>query len=128
VAVVQRGAEVLIGKRALAARFGGLWEFPGGKVAPGETPQEAAARECREETGLGVRIGAPYLEVEYQDEQGPLRLHFFAAAAVDAAQAPRAPFRWVALSDLADYAFPPANAALIRLLVGGSEGAAGGRP
>ena len=60
VAVVQHAGTVLIGRRAPEAPLGGLWEFPGGKVGPDETPGEAAARECREETGLAVRIGRPY--------------------------------------------------------------------
>jgi mutator protein MutT len=76
VAVVQQKDKVLIGKRALEERFGGLWEFPGGKVASGETPQEAAARECREETGLRVRIGAPYLESVFKTGDGPKRGDF----------------------------------------------------
>jgi mutator protein MutT len=117
VAVVEHAGRVLIGQRPAAGPLGGLWEFPGGKVELGETPQEAAVRECREETGLAVRVGDPLLEVVHAHEHGQVRLHFFSATAVDPAQPPRGPFRWVARIDLPGYAFPPANAKLLELLL-----------
>lgn len=50
IAVVQRGEQFLIGQRPLGVALAGLWEFPGGKVLPGESPEAAAVRECQEET------------------------------------------------------------------------------
>lgn len=117
VAVVEHAGRVLIGRRAAAGPLGGLWEFPGGKVEPPETPREAAARECREETGLTVRVGDLLLELGYSYEHGPVRLHFFSATPVDPAQPPLEPFRWVPLKDLAAYSFPPANAKVLGLLL-----------
>jgi 8-oxo-dGTP diphosphatase len=124
VAVVEHAGRVLIGKRPPGGPLGGFWEFPGGKVAPGETLQEAAARECREETGLIVSIGEPYLEVVHSYDHGRVRLCFFAAAPLNPVQAPAGAFRWVPVSDLADYTFPLANATLLELLLGAEGGAA----
>jgi 8-oxo-dGTP diphosphatase len=72
-ALVFRDGRVLAQMRPLHKARGGLWEFPGGKVEPGETDEEALVRECREELGIRVRVGPrvwqtvhayPDLEVE----------------------------------------------------------------
>jgi len=72
-AVVRRGAAILVSRRHASAERGGQWEFPGGKVEPGETEPEALRREIAEELGCAVEVGAlvvrhthryPDLEVE----------------------------------------------------------------
>lgn len=72
-AVIRRGAVVLVTRRKEDAERGGLWEFPGGKVEPGESEPVALAREIQEELGCGLEIGPfiarnvhryPDLEVE----------------------------------------------------------------
>ena len=58
-AIIKDGGKYLVGQRAAHKTQGGLWEFIGGKIEPGETPEEALARECREELALeieGARI------------------------------------------------------------------------
>jgi 8-oxo-dGTP diphosphatase len=118
VAVVEHDGSFLIGRRPEGVALAGLWEFPGGKVRPGETPQDAAARECLEETGLAVEIGAAYPHVLHRYDHGLLQLNFFAAVPIDPDQQPAEPFRWVARDRLGNYEFPPANEALLRQLVG----------
>ena len=118
VAVVEHDGRFLVGRRPDGVALAGLWEFPGGKVRPAETPQQAAVRECLEETGLAVRIGSAYPQVLYRYEHGLLRLDFFVATPIDPDQQPSEPFRWVAREELGDYEFPPANETLIRQLVG----------
>ena len=56
VAVVEHDGRYLVGQRPAHVPLGGFWEFPGGKVERGETPEAAAIRECLEETGLTVHI------------------------------------------------------------------------
>ncbi len=116
VAVVQRADQVLVGCRPEGTPLAGLWEFPGGKVQPHETPEQAAVRECREETNLEVRLVGPVREVLYEYPHGPVRVYFFAATPVEPARAPAAPFRWVPIGELADYRFPPANAPIVEEL------------
>lgn len=116
IAVVEHEGRFLIGLRPPGAPLAGLWEFAGGKVEPGETPQMAAARECLEETGLAVEVGEPLPEVVHQYDHGKLRLHFFRCRPVAPQHAPAARFRWVAECDLTQYEFPAANAALTKFL------------
>ena len=123
IAVVSHDGCYLIGLRAAGAPLAGLWEFPGGKVRPGESPADAAVRECREETGLSVVAETSCAVIEHDYEHGHLRLHFWrCSAAPDAALADAPPrFRWVRAAELPNYEFPPANAPIIDLLIARPE-------
>ncbi len=57
---------VLLARRTQGRDLAGLWEFPGGKVDPGETPEQALARELHEELGIDADIGAPLISVPQQ--------------------------------------------------------------
>ncbi len=116
VAVVLCEGRALIGQRPTGVPLAGLWEFPGGKVLPGESPADAAARECREETGLAIRVDGLLCEVAHDYPYARLRLHFFTATPLKSDLSPTPPFRWVELARLADYPFPPANAEAIEKL------------
>jgi mutator protein MutT len=122
IAVVRHGDRYLIGQRREEVALAGLWEFPGGKVHPGETPAEAAARECFEETGLQVDVGEPYSQVVHRYDHDRLHLHFFASTPRDPAAAPKKPFRWVSAAELSRYEFPAANQALVARLIAGTAG------
>lgn len=117
VAVVREAGWVLIGQRPPGVPLAGFWEFPGGRVCPGETLEEAARRECREETGLDVRIGMPYRSIVHAYEHGLVELHFFAATPSEPGQVPSPPYRWVPLSELDKYRFPLANAGMLAQLL-----------
>ena len=119
VAVVEREGRYLIGLRPAGAELAGYWEFPGGKVRAGESPADAARRECREETGLAVRVIGNYATVEHDYPHGRLRLHFFACIPVGSggpSQETPERFRWVTAAELGGYRFPPANEVVLRLL------------
>lgn len=117
VAVVRQDDRLLIGKRAAGGPLADYWEFPGGKVRAGEDPATAAARECREETGLDVRVGPLLAEVEHTYPHGRLRLHFFLCAPADPARPPADRFVWVRCGELDRYEFPPANRQVIDRLM-----------
>ena len=76
-AIVRRGTAVLLVQRATAPNAG-LWAIPGGKVQPGETLQQAAEREIKEETGVLIRAGEPIFcfDVIERDGHGELRYHY----------------------------------------------------
>ena len=78
IAVVERDGQFLIGLRPEGESLAGYWEFPGGKVTAGETAEDAARRECLEETGLEVRIVGTYPAIAYDYPHASVQLHFFA--------------------------------------------------
>ncbi|MGJ4728397.1 Nudix family hydrolase [Luteimonas sp. SDU101] len=65
---------VLLARRSAGRELAGLWEFPGGKVEPGEAPEAALARELAEELGIEVDVGAPLMVVPHQTPSRLLRL------------------------------------------------------
>lgn len=69
--------EFLLGQRAPDTFYPGYWEFPGGKVEPGETPHQALIRELEEELGITVTRADPWLRREHVYEHAHVRLHFF---------------------------------------------------
>jgi 8-oxo-dGTP diphosphatase len=77
-AVIEREGLVLIGQRRPGKWHGLKWEFPGGKVEPGETPAAALARELQEELGISAQIGGLIADYEYRyPERAAIRLIFF---------------------------------------------------
>jgi mutator protein MutT len=118
VAVVEWEGRFLVGRRPPGVALGGLWEFPGGKIEPGETPEQAAVRECGEETGIVVRVVASYPEHTQQYDHGCVRLHFLACCPVESDAMPRLPFAWVERHQLKELEFPAGNAALVEKLCG----------
>ena len=118
IAVVRHRDRYLIGRRGTQGPLPGLWEFPGGKVRSGETPADAAVRECREETGLEVAARRLLSEVTHTYPHGQLRLFFFECELRDEPTPPSGSFRWVPAAELASYEFPAANRAIIAQLVG----------
>lgn len=108
---------VLIGRRPAGVRLGGLWEFPGGKLEPGESPDACVRRELAEEVGLAVRIDRPLSPVLQRDSDLTLELRPFLCRPVDRHAVPRGrgveELRWVMPAELRDYRFPAANAPLL---------------
>lgn len=77
VGVLQRGdGAVLLNARPEGKPYAGWWEFPGGKVEPGEGPHEALAREMAEELGLELRSSRPWFVLEAHYPHAHVRLHF----------------------------------------------------
>jgi 8-oxo-dGTP diphosphatase len=78
-AVIERDGRVLICQRKTGSRHALQWEFPGGKVEPGETHRDALARELREELQIEAVIGEELGRYDVRDADGPaIRLVFFA--------------------------------------------------
>jgi 8-oxo-dGTP diphosphatase len=119
IAVVELDGCFLVGQRPPAAPLAGLWEFPGGKLEPGETPEQAAVRECLEETGILVEPLFRYPPKTHSYDHGEVELQFIACRPTDAqAVSPRPPFRWIARGELHRSEFPAGNRALLDVLSG----------
>lgn len=124
IAVVEHEGRFLIGQRPEGSALAGLWEFPGGKIEPGESPEQAAIRECREETGLAVEALCRYPEHVQQYEHDEVRLSFIACRPrAELPTEPIDPYRWVARSELGAYEFPEGNRMLLNLLTCGNSSA-----
>jgi 8-oxo-dGTP diphosphatase len=116
-AVVERGDEVFVTRRPPGTHLSGLWEFPGGKVQPGESREAALAREIREELDVGIEVGALVFDATHAYDDRSVRLFFYACRLIGT---PRAvlgqEMRWAARQALGDLSFPPADAELVRRL------------
>ncbi|MGJ0483461.1 MAG: Nudix family hydrolase [Methylomicrobium sp.] len=110
---VIKGADgkILIARRDESLHQGGLWEFPGGKIEAGETPEQALFRELKEELDIEALSAAPLITVHhcYPDLAVTLRVflvdHFSGTAKGCLGQ----PIRWTAPNELERFAFPAAN-------------------
>jgi mutator protein MutT len=114
-AVICRDGKILITRRLDTAHLPGLWEFPGGKVEPGETLKAALMREIREELGLSIIVFDQCLSIEHEYPRKSVKLHFFNCAIV--AGEPRsiqvADLSWVTPPELTTYSFPEADREII---------------
>ncbi len=116
-AVIEADGRYLITRR-VRGHLEGFWEFPGGKVRPGETLPECLRREVREELGIEVSVGEKLETVTWRSPNRTLVLHFFRCGLAGGEIAPQEgqAFAWVAPEELERYQFPPADASLIRRL------------
>jgi 8-oxo-dGTP diphosphatase len=116
IAVVEQDNRFLVGRRPANVPLAGLWEFPGGKVEPGETPEQTAARECEEESGVAVEIIERYVVRDYDYAHAKVKLHFFSCRPIDPIEKPHGSFGWVERDELRNLQFPDANRPLIEHL------------
>lgn len=81
--ILRPDGRVLLAQRPSGKPYEGYWEFPGGKLEPGEGPAQALARELREELGLDVRRSAPWIVQSFEYPHAHVELHFFRVFAWD---------------------------------------------
>lgn len=98
---------------------GGLWEFVGGKVEPGETKQQALIRECREELGITVSVGDLFLELTHCYPDLTIHLTVFHTAIADGEPQllEHQDLRWVTAEEAAEMPFCPADETIVRRLL-----------
>ena len=113
----QRG-EFLVTRRAAHQHQGDKWEFPGGKVEPGEGREAALARELDEELGIVPRRARPLIQVAHAYSDKRVFLDVWLVEAFDGEPRPREgqPMRWVSASALSTLHFPAANLPILRAL------------
>ena len=111
-AVIQRGDKYLITQRREDASLPLLWEFPGGRVEPGETDATALAREFSERLGAEVQVGKPVAFRRHDYEGYAVELVLYEATLVSSEdlEAKRVKdYRWVHMDQFSEYPFPPAD-------------------
>ena len=120
-AVIERDGRLLISRRLKGTHLAGLWEFPGGKCEPDETPPACLARELQEELGVSCIVGAELLVTEHPYADRTVRLHFYRTQiAGDPQPLIGQELRWIPRADLATLPFPDADRDLIALLTSGA--------
>jgi 8-oxo-dGTP diphosphatase len=114
--VIERG-RVLLTQRKSGTHLAGAWEFPGGKVEPGEDPRDALARELREEIAVDVAVGELVEVTFHRYPTKSVLLLFYIAARAEGSPEPVAvdvaAVRWAGVDELKDELFPPADVAVL---------------
>ncbi len=120
VALIDRDGRVLLAQRPQGKSMAGLWEFPGGKVEPGETPEAALIRELHEELGIDTWQSclAPLTFASHSYDDFHLLMPVFACRKWNGVAHPREgqALKWVYAADLRNYDMPPADKPLIPVL------------
>lgn len=120
VALIDVDNRVLLAQRPEGKSMAGLWEFPGGKVEPGETPEAALIRELNEELGIGTWQSclAPLTFASHSYEEFHLLMPLFVCRKWEGQVVAREgqKLQWVRPANLRDYPMPPADVPLIPIL------------
>ena len=115
-ALIWREEKFMICQRPAHKARGLLWEFVGGKVEAGETPQEALIRECREEIDVLLSVGDVFMDVthEYPDLDVHLTLFHATIASGEPKKLEHNDIRWITPQEIPDYDFCPADVEILQ--------------
>ncbi|WP_339113949.1 8-oxo-dGTP diphosphatase MutT [Thioclava sp. GXIMD2076] len=120
VALIDADGRVLLAQRPEGKSMAGLWEFPGGKVEPGETPEACLIRELKEELGIDTWASclAPLTFASHSYDDFHLLMPLFACRKWEGIPSPREgqTLEWAQAKDLTTYPMPPADIPLIPML------------
>lgn len=116
--LIFREGRLLIAQRHADSHLGGLWEFPGGKREPGETFEQALARELHEELGVRVEVGDLVEEVTHSYPAKTVRLRFYVCRLLEGEPSAIGcnDLRWISRKQLSAFPFPEADAHLLKQL------------
>jgi mutator mutT protein len=119
-ALIDPDGRVLIAQRPAGKSMGGLWEFPGGKVEPGERPEEALIRELSEELGIAVKEPclAPFSFASHAYPDFHLLMPLYVCRRWEGVPQTKEhlALKWVRPKELKDYPMPPADLPLVPML------------
>jgi A/G-specific adenine glycosylase len=121
-AVIQRNGKTYIQQRPQKGLMGGLWEFPGGKLEKGESPEDCLLREIKEELGIQIKIKKKILTIKHSYTQFRVTLHVFTCdlkqGRIRATSCDQ--WKWVSLEKINQYPFPAANVKILKYLAADS--------
>lgn len=117
-AIIENDGKILAARRKKDSHLGGYWEFPGGKIEHGETPEECLARELKEELNINVSVGQKLGEntYEYPDRTIKLILYFVEGDFEDIHSDDHQELRWLSIQELDSVAWAPADFPLLEKL------------
>jgi A/G-specific adenine glycosylase len=109
---------ILIDRRKQEGLLGGLWEFPGGKIEPGESVEECVSREIKEELGIEIAVGDRLITIEHAYTHFKVTLNVFNCKHLSGEPQPIEcdEVKWVTLDEIDQYPFPKANSQIIEAL------------
>jgi mutator protein MutT len=117
-AVIEREGRFLVARRLNGTHLAGYWEFPGGKVHPGETHEAALQREMAEELDTGISNARKIFHTAHAYPEKIVELHFYRAELTGEPQPVLGQeLRWITRDDFGALQFPPADAELIEGLI-----------
>ena len=117
-AIIRKDNKILICQRPANKSCGLLWEFPGGKIEPGETGEQCIVRECQEELGVTLQVHKEVIDVVYEYPDRAVHLHFYLCD-IDAGTLEKkehAAFRWISWQEISQFEFCPADAKMLSLV------------
>ena len=119
-AVIERDGKILLARRKGGA-LAGKWEFPGGKLEPGETPEACLRRELMEEFGVDTRIGAFVCSSKFEYKHLPIELLVYRASHLSGEfkLTDHSAIEWVRPEDLSKYDLSAADIPVVEVLLGG---------
>ncbi|MBN2443457.1 MAG: (deoxy)nucleoside triphosphate pyrophosphohydrolase [Spirochaetales bacterium] len=117
-AVIVKNGKYLIAKRQAGGSLGEKWEFPGGKVEPGETPEQGLAREIKEEFGVDVNVGKFIGSACFKngDKEYQLMAYFTGMTDEDITLTVHDEIRWIPIDMFDDFDFAQSDKAIIKIL------------
>lgn len=110
--------EILIAKRKEEKHLGGYWEFPGGKIENGETPEESLIRELKEEMNITIKVKDYFGENIYKYERGTIKLIAYFCEIVEGniTLTDHSEYKWIKKEDLNQYKLALADIYFVKLL------------
>ena len=119
-AIIEENGRIFIARRGPGKHLAGKWEFPGGKIEPGETPEQSLERELVEELGIHVRVGELLCSVRYQSPAVNLELLAFRVTARtgDPVLHEHQDCRWVLPGELLSYDLAESDRKIVERLYG----------
>ena len=118
-AIIELENKILIAQRkAKDSLFGGLWEFPGGKIEDGETPKECMARELKEELEIEVEVGRLIISNKHRYPNGIYEVLVYKVEHISGnfVLNDHDEVKWITIDEISKFDFPPANTPIINYL------------